>query len=179
MILAGVDLAVKRPSAYAIAKASGGRSRCLKLGKTNNYDLVKIISKSNIIVLDAPLHPPYKGFRRIERKAQRYYKAKLLPGGTPGIQKLSVIGYSLFTLMVEAGRIVVETHPGSIRKTLGLPESTFDKDIVDAAVALATGLCLLEDDALVIEDIDGVMILAGEECRSKIIKIIKECLLLL
>ena len=179
MILAGVDLAVKRPSAYAIVKASRGGYRCLKLGKTNNYNLIKVISKADMIALDAPLHPPYKGFRRIERKAQKYYGAKLLPGGTPGIQRLSLIGYSLFAFMVEAGRIVVETHPGSIRKTLGLPESAFDKDIVDAIIALAAGLCFLEANTITIEGIDGVMVLARKECKSKILKIIKKCLLLL
>ncbi|MCE4619519.1 MAG: hypothetical protein F7C33_00680 [Desulfurococcales archaeon] len=178
-IVAGVDLAVKRPSAYAIAKTSKTGYQCLKLGKINNSNLAKNISMANLIVVDAPLHPPYKGFRSLERKAQKYYGAKLLPGGMAGVRELSRVGYSLFVLMVEASRVVVETHPGSMRKTLGLAESTFDRDIVDAVIALSTGLCLLEGNAFIIEDTDGVMVLTGEECRSKILKIIKECLLLL
>jgi len=177
--VAGVDLAVKKPSAYAIAKFSGESRQCFKLGKISNSNLVKIVSKADLIVVDAPLHPPYKGFRRVESKARKYYGAKLLPGGTPGIRELSRMGYSLLTLMAEAGRVIVETHPGSVRRALKILESTADKDIVDAILSLATGLCLLEGNAFTINDIDGFIVLAGEECRGKIIKIIEECLLLL
>ena len=162
-----------------MAKASKKGYRCLKLGKINNFDLIKIVLGADLIIVDAPLHPPYKGFRRVERKAQKYYGAKLLPGGTPGIRELSVLGYSLLAFMVEAGGVVVETHPGSIRRKLKLLERTVDDDIMDAILALSAGLCLLESNAFIIKDIDGVMVLAGKECGGKIIKIIEKCLLLL
>ncbi|MEB3846859.1 MAG: hypothetical protein GSR74_02650 [Desulfurococcales archaeon] len=73
----------------------------------------------------------------------------------------------------------METHPGSIRRKLKLLERTVDDDIMDAILALSAGLCLLESNAFIIKDIDGVMVLAGKECRGKIIKIIEKCLLLL
>ncbi len=95
--------------------------------------------------VDAPLSPPYRGFRDCERKALRL-GARLLPGGAPGMRALASIGYSVRQLYYESGTPVYETHPASFAKASGAPPrppdgccSVHEWHSLLAAVAAAAG----------------------------------------
>ncbi len=70
--------------------------------------------------VDAPLSPPYRGFRDCEKLALRQ-GARLLPGGSPGMKTLALIGYSIRQLYHEAGTPLYETHPTSFARVSGAP----------------------------------------------------------
>lgn len=101
--------------------------------------------------------------------------ARLLPGGLPGMRLLSLLGYSILHLSVEAGIIVFETHPGSIRRIHRLPVIG-GKDIYDAVLAASAGLCALLGESYYIVAGDGLIVFPGRRCKVFIIKMIRECL---
>lgn len=67
--------------------------------------------------------------------------ARLLPLTLHGMRALARVGSSIAALLIEAGRVPVETHPWSLRERLGLPHDpplgvgSHEWDAIAAALA--------------------------------------------
>ncbi len=130
---------------------------------------------STLVVIDAPLALPYKGFRRVERKAISILGARLLPGSLKGMRALTMLGLSLLWLHEESASLPVETHPGSTRQILDLSREIPKSDTNDAFIAAATGYCLALDNAVVITGVDGIMVFPRKDCRRVFVELFKRC----
>ena len=108
----------------------------MEAGEGRLWSVLSRLWKVHIIAVDAPLHPPYKGFRPVERAAMKRLGARFLPGGTPGMLKLSATGLSIKWLFYEAGKIALESHPSSQRRLAGLRVEGPSRHIVDAITLL-------------------------------------------
>jgi len=121
LLAAGIDPGASRaPWGLTLLECKGRMCEPLLLtSHVNPYRILRETPPSPVGV-DAPLSPPYRGFRDCERAALRL-GARLLPGGTRGMQLLSRTGYSLKMLFYEAGAHVYETHPTSLALLTGAP----------------------------------------------------------
>ncbi|MEB3779078.1 MAG: hypothetical protein GSR85_02435 [Desulfurococcales archaeon] len=132
---------------YAVLKRINSCTWVLQgYGRGSVDEVLQLISGCPIVGVDSPIHPPYRGFRRVERKAMGY-GAKLLPGGIKGMRDLARIGYSIALLLCHRASIPVETHPGSIRLLHSLDRgfSGFKdyhvEDAILSAIAAASAVC--------------------------------------
>ena len=151
---------MRAPTGYALLQASP-RPRLLEAGETGLYDALAKAS-APVVGVDAPLHPPYTGFRRVERRAQGL-GAKFLPGGSPGMKALSTVGLSIAWLLRETGRVPVETHPATAARLLGVDRRRVwrllgGRHAGDAYLAALAALCYVENKALIVEEEDGLLV---------------------
>ena len=130
--------AATRPIVVAGLDPSGGRGRwgyatleCLGLecwlvesgeaGARRSWEAVLKASRALYVGVDAPLTMGSGGaWRECDRIASSM-GARLLPLTLHGMKRLAMVGSSIAALLIEAGRIPVETHPWSLRQDLGLP----------------------------------------------------------
>ncbi len=102
-----------------------------------------------IIAVDAPLCTPYHGFRLVEKIIMKTLRGKLLPGGFSGMRQLTLIGHSLCWFSNESSILILETHPGSIRRfcdpTIEIKQR-WGKDLTDAFLSLLTAWAFIEEN---------------------------------
>ncbi len=123
-----------------------------------------------MVGVDAPLTPPYRGYREAERVAARLYGARLLPGGVEGMRRLAITGLSIRQLLEEAGVAVVETHPGSIAMASPLDEERDDRmDAILAAGAAAAHYCGIASYAI---GVDGVIVLSRVLVDGRLVRVL-------
>ncbi|MHA1581037.1 MAG: DUF429 domain-containing protein [Candidatus Baldrarchaeia archaeon] len=74
-----------------------------------------------IVAIDAPLTLPKKGKMRLADKEIKKLGCAVLPPLFPGMKMLTLRGIYLASKIQESGIKVIEVHPTSSRKILGLP----------------------------------------------------------
>jgi len=127
-----------------------------------------------VLAVDAPLTPPYRGLRPVERLASRELGARLLPGGTPSMRALAAIGYSIKQLAWEAGTLPLETHPSTAYKLLGISRSGAARALgvglhaADALAAAVAAACYAEGRAIVLEAAGEKLVFPARECGEKV-----------
>jgi len=136
---------------------------------------------SCIAAVDAPLWPFLRtGFRSVDRVAMSL-GARLLPLGG-GMTTLAIQGSIAASLLLEAGFIVVETHPYTVSRLTGLDRaiirSILGRNAGDAFLAAAAAAALAEGRVMVICQDDGIMVLPSAllevvQCNGSILLIFK------
>ncbi len=159
LLAAGIDLGAGK-SPHGIATIRCDRQICIAERLVTSHGIYKVIQKLPVApaAIDAPLSPPYRGFRDCEKRALRL-GAKLLPGGFKSVKKLSLLGYSLKMLLEEAGALVYETHPTSFARFSAAPAeppmNCCSTHAWHAAIAAVAAVAASRGDAVIVE---------GEEC---------------
>jgi len=139
------------------------------IGEAGLYDAVVKTARARILVVDAPLHRPYKGFRPAERDVMRSLGARLLPGGTPGMQKLAQLGLSIRSLAEEAGITVLESHPSTQRRLGDLSLRSPGPHARDAVTLLLVAAAYLAGCYVEYNDGYSRLVFAREECLGRIV----------
>ncbi len=172
--VAGVDLAVARPSTVAVL------SDCIKISHVRFDEMVIILSHAKLVAIDAPLSLPSKGaFRDFERLLlRRGYK--LLPLTLASMKKLTLKGIELKRALEDKGVIVLETHPTSARKALSLSNEGLvnvmkrwrfcsiypkNQDEIDALTCLLVALLHMDGKTEEFRGKDGSMILPAPNAK--------------
>lgn len=144
MRVAGVDLAVVRPSAIAVM------DDCELLAYLSAMELEEIVESLRpyrplVVAIDAPLTRPDGWLRDVERELRKM-GYKLLPPLLGPMAKLTERGIKLAQMLGNA----IEVHPRTSMRAMGLdPRSLRDKykpptrDHLDAVVAALTALAYL------------------------------------
>ncbi|MCE4624420.1 MAG: hypothetical protein F7C35_00960 [Desulfurococcales archaeon] len=175
LTLAGLDPAPKGTTGWAWALFDGHDVVECGLGESGlQQALLEILNRNPLAVgIDAPLHPPYRGFRAAEREVIRRLGARLLPGGFPGMRELSAKGLSIAWCLWEAGIAPVETHPGTVRRLLGL---SLGGHVWDALLSLYTTACAVFGEASVFHASDGLLLFPRDSsgCR-RLIHVLEGC----
>lgn len=144
MVVAGVDLSVRRPSAIAVFEECDLLYLGLGLG---DRDVVKLVGlfKPAVVAIDAPLSMPPggRGLRDVERELRRL-GFRLLPPMMGGMAKLTERGIRLAGALEG---VVIEVHPTTSLKAMGLSRRAIERwlglrqrDLVDAAIAALTAV---------------------------------------
>lgn len=120
MRVLGIDLSANETNASAIATYEDGKIRTFTMYK--DKDLMDIISKfkPEVIAIDAPLHTVEKPFRAAEKEIQ-HLGYHLLPLNMPGMRALAKRASSI-RYALEGTTKVIECHPASTRKVLGIED---------------------------------------------------------
>ncbi len=166
--LAGVDLSITRPSAVAIL--SGG----IKILRVEYEELATRLSKMEVVAVDAPLTLPKGGaFRDFEREILRR-GFRLLPLNMKSMRELALRGSELRKALEREGVIVLETHPTTVRRILGLSrkdlvqlmvrmgyhgERLLSPDDVDALTCLLISILYVEGKVEIVRGEEGSMVL--------------------
>ncbi len=154
-LVAGVDLAVRRPSALCIAKPP----IVLYLAFVTNECLVSMLSGLGVkvVAIDAPLSKPKGPWRKVDRLARRM-GLKVLPPGWKGMRVLTEEGIKLKRKLENKGIIVIETFPRGVKGELRYVYTyTDDKDLGDSVKACAVAYAYVLKEAKVIKAEDGVI----------------------
>jgi len=128
-LLAGVDLAVSRPSTIALVDQCGGS--IVVLDSTNDR-LIELLKRCKplVVAVDAPITKPEGGYaRELERAAWRR-GFKLLPPMMGGMSKLTEVGVKLREELSSISE-VIETHPRSAAINAGIEPREFALDLLD------------------------------------------------
>ena len=152
----GIDLAgvENRPTGWALLQ--GSYVKILTL-----YSDKEILRKTLevhplIVAIDAPLTLPRNGKMRLADREMKKLGCAVLPPLFPGMKKLTLRGVHLASKMRENNLEVIEVHPTSSRKLLGLP---ITKDVEKIRYSLLK-LGLKGDikkDKLTIHELDAVV----------------------
>ncbi len=144
MRVAGVDLAVVRPSAIAVL------DDCELVAYLSAMELDEIVAalrpyKPAVVAIDAPLTRP-EGWLRDVEKELRKMGYKLLPPLMGPMAKLTERGIKLAQMLGNA----IEVHPRTSMKAMGLNPQDLEekyrpptKDHLDAVLAALTALAYL------------------------------------
>lgn len=146
--VAGVDLAVVRPSAIAVLD---GCDLVAYLSAMEVEEIAAALApyKPRIIAVDAPLSLPERGAMRDVERELRRMGYKLLPPLLGPMARLTEKGIRLAQLLGN----VIEVHPTTSMRAMGLaPEYLAQryhpptKDHLDAVAAALTALAYLKGD---------------------------------
>ena len=175
----GVDLAglEKNPSGIAYVRRGVVYAHTFYRDE-DFYRLVTDLTPS-LIAIDAPLSFPSEGyFREVDRIMMRL-GFKVLPPKFSGMRKLVDRAISLTKWF---GGQVIETHPASVAKILGVQRNldevrgvfermgmpltvlSSSRHVVDALLALVSAICFLSGNYLVVSAEDGSIVLPGVGC---------------
>ncbi len=152
---------------YALLECRLSLCRIASSGEVSprrSWESIKPLAKARFVGVDAPLTLAEKSYRECDRVAA-LMGARLLPLTLWGMRKLSLVGFSISMLLIEAGSIPVETHPRSFRENTGLQHQPplgmgrHEWDAVTsalAAYALASGrpLIAVSDECIMVLGLD-------------------------
>ena len=172
----GIDLAgsTNRPTGIAITT-----NKIIHLLVVyGDEEIISLISRfaPKVVAIDAPLTKPDKGkTTRLVDTLMRNLGFKVLPPGFPGMMKLTERGVKLKKAITVLGVRVLETHPLSAIKALGLSnrkeylnfmykmnfhiKGQINNHTIDALVAAYTALLYLKGKSFCIKTHDGEIIL--------------------
>lgn len=174
MCIAGVDLSgtFKRPSGLSIIKS-------FKIYLKHEYFLEDIIKtvlshRVEIVTIDSPLTIPRKGaFRDVDRMLIRQ-GLRVLPILFSGMKMLTYRGFLLRTLLENSGILVIEVHPTSSLKIIGIERKNFinyvkglgyevvgkvSNHTVDALVSAFTAMYFLNNLTVNVQGKEGRIVL--------------------
>lgn len=150
--IVGIDLSglERRPTGWALLKGVLIETKTLY---TDSDIIAQTIGNKPILIsVDAPLTLPKGGPMRkvdVEMHKRGY---PVLPPLFPGMKTLTNRAVRLLRSLVERGMEVIETHPESTRKALGLP-----KDPVQILESLGAMGFMIQPEGLTQHEIDAVL----------------------
>ena len=135
-----------------------------------------IRSEPEVIAVDSPLTEPRGAWREVDREMLRL-GFRVLPPGMPGMRQLTRRGVRLALRLRSAGLSVVEVHPSSSARALGVerslsgagevltrlfgldPPERASRHEVDAILAALTGALHVLGLSRVVEAADGSVVI--------------------
>ncbi len=168
--LIGIDLAVRKPSSLA-GYSKGSK---IEIWRMTPCELLEEGLETELVVIDASLSLPKEGaFRDFEREVlSRGYK--LLPVKKGPMRDLAIMGSQLKLKLESKGVKVLETHPSSALKAIGMtryhvvsllskvgftPSPPVSEDDEDALICLLVGMLYLKGGVEIFEGEEGSMVL--------------------
>lgn len=152
----GIDLAgvENRPTGWALLQGSHVKTLTFYSDKEILRKTLEVYPL--IVAIDAPLTLPRNGKMRLADKEVRKLGCTVLPPLFPGMKKLTLRGARLASKMREKNLEVIEVHPTSSRKLLGLP---ITKDVEKIRYGLfKLGLKGdIKKDKLTIHELDAIV----------------------
>lgn len=117
----GIDLAGSEanPSGWALLEA--GHVRTALLGPDDEILEATLSASPSLVAIDAPLSLPRAGYTRKVDREMHKLGLPVLPPMFPAMRKLTLRGIRLAGQLTAKGLEVIEVHPTSSRKVLGLP----------------------------------------------------------
>ena len=117
----GIDLsgAEKNPSGWAVLE--GRAVRTALLGSDEEIIEATVCVEPDLVAIDAPLSLPEMGYAREVDRAMHRLGLHVLPPLFPAMKALTLRGMRLSEALRSRGLSVIEVHPASTRKVLGLP----------------------------------------------------------
>ena len=117
----GIDLSgmEKNPSGWAILE--GRKARTALLSSDEEIVEATVREEPDLVAIDAPLSLPENGYTREVDKAMHKLGLHVLPPLFPAMKALTLRGIKLSDILLSRGLSVIEVHPASTRKVLGLP----------------------------------------------------------
>ena len=117
----GIDLsgAEKNPSGWAVLEGTEAKTALLNLDE----EIIEATAREepDLVAIDAPLSLPEVGYAREVDKAMHKLGLHVLPPLFPAMKALTLRGIKLSEELRARGLSVIEVHPASTRKVLGLP----------------------------------------------------------
>ncbi len=117
----GIDRAgaEKNPSGWAALEGLRARTALL----ASDEEIVEATARTSpdLVAIDAPLTLPEVGYAREVDKAMHRLGLHVLPPLFPAMKALTLRGIRLSEALRARGLSVIEVHPASTRKVLGLP----------------------------------------------------------
>jgi len=117
----GIDLsgAEKNPSGWAFLEGLEARTALL----SSDEEIIEATAREgpSLVAIDAPLSLPEVGYAREVDKAMHRLGLHVLPPLFPAMRALTLRGINLSRALRARGLSVIEVHPASTRKVLGLP----------------------------------------------------------
>ena len=151
LLCAGVDLAVKRPSALCITRFPV----VTYLNFVTDEEMINMLRylEVQVVALDSPLSLPKGPWREVDLEARKR-GLKVLPPGWRGMRKLTEKGIRIKEVLERYGITVIETFPSAMKVPLvhTFPEQ---KDLLDAAKACSAACAYVKGTAKLIKAKDG------------------------
>ena len=121
MAVAGLDLAADEanPSGWALLRGVFVEARHL-YGDSEILGAVES-SSPGLLAIDAPLSLPSRGAMREADRVMHRLGYPVLPPGFPAMRRLTLRAMRLVGLLRGLGLDVIEVHPASTRRALGMP----------------------------------------------------------
>ncbi len=177
MHLLGIDLAVRRSSTVAIASTETREVTLVSLDFTGIVAVTAPLATSSrtVAAIDAPLTLPKVGYLRCVERIARKMGLRLLPPLLGGMKQLTLSGIALAEALRALGAEVIEVHPTSTAKVLGIAREDIvgvleevgfrivdeprSRDDYDALLALYTALAYASGNYFEIRCEDGSLVL--------------------
>lgn len=177
----GLDLSGSedRPSGWCVI----GEARLVQVSTLRkNYEILREIRATmpDVIAIDAPLTRPANfGFRKVDLLLMKR-GGRPLPPLMPGMRRLTLRAIKLASEIRKEGFNVIETHPDTIAKILGVkrdlmsivnffarnnftvPKESLTKHELDAMLAALTAYLYLVGEADVLKTEDGAVVIPAE-----------------
>lgn len=152
----GIDLAGTENRETGWALLYGCKVEILTFHSDDEILRKTLESNPLLVAIDAPLTLPKDGKMRLADREMKKLGYSVLPPLFPGMKDLTLRGIRLASKMRENGIRVIEVHPTSSRKALGLPVI---KDVKQIRLALLKlGLRGdIEKDKVTIHELDAVI----------------------
>ncbi len=160
MLVAGVDLAVRRPSALALYDGANAFVKYCE-----NETLIHLLKalRPSLVAIDAPLSVPNGPWRKVDLKAKRM-GLKVLPPGWKGMRRLAETGKRLKEELEGSGIRTLETFPASVRRLWRVP---LEGDLRDALLCAMTAYRCLKGLCYCVKEDDGEICIPKEVIYSK------------
>lgn len=182
LLVAGVDLSAGRRTGVAIVEARRGSPILLEAYTVGVEEAAWLLASLGVRVaaVDSPLSHATHGAWRLVDIVGRRLGLRLLPPGWRGMRRLVDAALRFTRVALEAGVLVVETHPSSVVRVAGCRDgveltrrcyaAVLDeprgRDELDAAVAGCVAYCLLYGCYARVEAVDGsIWLVDPRVCR--------------
>jgi len=120
-VIIGLDLAgtSKNPTGWALWK----NKRVIACRLQDDESILQCLINCNptLIAIDAPLSLPKEGMMRNVDKEMRKHGYPVFPPRLPAMEKLTLRAMKLTQKIIKEEFRVIEVHPASTRKALGIP----------------------------------------------------------
>ena len=154
MRVVGIDLAGSEanPSGWALLDGPVAHTAHLK----TDEELIRATLEAGpeLVAIDAPLTLPRTGYAREVDRAMHKLGLHVLPPLFPAMRLLTLRGMRLSRALEARGLSVIEVHPASTRKVLGLP--TKGRDAIQEALVSIGLRGDLEARNLSIHELDAI-----------------------
>ncbi|WP_243669101.1 DUF429 domain-containing protein [Vulcanisaeta sp. JCM 16161] len=186
-IYVGIDLALPNRKRTGLGLINANERTYVVSTLSTKEEIIDVILRQSpsLICIDAPLGLPKRGINRLVEIKARKLGLKLIPPLLGPMRQLTMYGMQIANELRQHGFSVLEVHPTSTLKILGMDRQDFVKFItsrlrgpligneheVDALVSAFT--CLLHDNGCTeeltgLED-EGSLIIPRSDCITRVV----------